>query len=285
MTLPRPRRKRPRFNGSPSDHAPTEQWLSQLRTSPADGTTYQPPRTAGRFGGASDIGLPGGAFGGGIGTGNYRAVIVALATGEDEDAGPAPLASYRPAPASFPALPAAPGPEPEPLPQWERDLLDEQARQMALPVLRDVPVTERAVIGDYLRLPVIWCEMPRCISWHHDPASAGFGDSRHRAIADGWRYDALGRLACLGCQQSDPAFRTLRPVAWYHPAVRRRWRWDDPEVPAWWESGAGVPADDSREEDVFRLGVEAELGRRINRESPALALAIAGATARTAGAS
>jgi hypothetical protein len=40
MKLPRRRGSRP-FNGNPADHAPTEQWFSQLRTGPADGTTYE----------------------------------------------------------------------------------------------------------------------------------------------------------------------------------------------------------------------------------------------------
>ena len=248
------RNRRPRFNGSPSDHDDT-QYFTRLRTDEADGTGW--PAGPGTFGGVSDIG------------------VMAIAIGP---AGPAPLAGYQPAPAASPALPAAPGPEP--LPDWERDLLDEQARQVALPVLRDVPVTEPAKIGDAIRLPVIWCEMPRCISWHLDRESAGERDARARAAAAGWRTDALGRLACPDCQQSRSDYRTPQPVAWHHPEVRRRWQWDDPEVRAWWESGEGVPAGHAAEEDVFRLGVEAELGRRVSCEDPSLARAIAGATFR-----
>jgi hypothetical protein len=213
------------------------------------------------FGGVSDIG------------------VMAIAAFTRDVA--APLDGYQPAPASFPALPPGPGP----LPGWERDLLDEEARQMALPVLAPVPVTERAVIGDELRLPQMWCEAAPCISWHRDPQAAGERDARDRAIAAGWRHDAFGRLVCADCQQRDPAFRATRPVAWHHPEVRRRWQWDDPEVRAWWECGGGVPVGDPREEDTFRLGVEAEVGRRVSYEDPALAGAIAGATARTAGAS
>jgi hypothetical protein len=59
-----------------------------------------------------------------------------------------------------------------------------------------VPITERAVIGDELRMPVMWCEMGSCISWHSDPAALGEADIRARAIAAGWRVDALGRLTC-----------------------------------------------------------------------------------------
>ena len=70
----------------------------------------------------------------------------------------------------------------------------------------------RAVIGDQLRMPVMWCEMGSCISWHADPAALGEADTRARAIAAGWRIDALGRLACPQCQQNDPRYRAARPV-------------------------------------------------------------------------
>ena len=156
----------------------------------------------------------------------------------------APLDGYQPAPASFPMLQAAAEPR---------------------PVLPPVPVTERAVIGDELRLPQMWCEVTPCINWHRDPEAAGERDARDRAIADGWRYDAFGRFTCPECQQRDPALRATRPVAWHHPDVARHWH----------EQGRPL-----REEDAFRLGVEAELGRRVSYEDPALAGAIAGATFR-----
>jgi hypothetical protein len=72
--------------------------------------------------------------------------------------------------------------------------------------------TERAVIGDQLRMPVMWCEMGSCISWYTDPDALGEADTRARAIGAGWRIDALGRLACPGCQQTDPWFWASRPV-------------------------------------------------------------------------
>ena len=71
----------------------------------------------------------------------------------------------------------------------------------------------RAVIGDQLRMPIMWCEMGSCVSWHADPAALGEADTRARAIDAGWRIDALGRLACPRCQQSDPGFWASRPVA------------------------------------------------------------------------
>ena len=72
--------------------------------------------------------------------------------------------------------------------------------------------TERPVIGDQLRMPIMWCEMGSCISWYTHPAALGEADTRARAIAAGWRIDALGRLACPQCQQTDPCFWAARPV-------------------------------------------------------------------------
>jgi hypothetical protein len=70
----------------------------------------------------------------------------------------------------------------------------------------------RPIIGDHLRMPTMWCEMGSCVSQHADPAALGEGDARARAIADGWRIDAFGRLACPQCQQTDPRFRAPEPV-------------------------------------------------------------------------
>jgi hypothetical protein len=74
------------------------------------------------------------------------------------------------------------------------------------------PITARAVIGDELRMPIMWCEMGSCISWHSDPAALGEADIRARAIAAGWRVDALGRMACPRCQQSNGQFWATHPV-------------------------------------------------------------------------
>jgi hypothetical protein len=73
-------------------------------------------------------------------------------------------------------------------------------------------MTGRAVIGDQLRMPIMWCEMGSCISWHADPAALGEADTRARAIGAGWRIDAFGRLACPRCQQTDPGFWATGPV-------------------------------------------------------------------------
>jgi hypothetical protein len=74
-------------------------------------------------------------------------------------------------------------------------------------------ITVGSIIGDQLRMPIMWCEMGSCISWHSDPAALGEADTRARAIGAGWRIDALGRLACPQCQQTDADFRACYPVA------------------------------------------------------------------------
>ena len=76
----------------------------------------------------------------------------------------------------------------------------------------DVGTAVRAVIGDQLRMPAMWCEMGSCSSRYTDPAAVGEADIRARAIGAGWRIDAFGRLACPRCQQADPAFRASCPA-------------------------------------------------------------------------
>jgi hypothetical protein len=76
-------------------------------------------------------------------------------------------------------------------------------------------VTARAVIGDQLRIPVMWCELGSCVAWFADQAALGEADTRARAVSAGWCVDSLGRLACPSCQQTDPHFWTPLPVvAW-----------------------------------------------------------------------
>ena len=104
----------------------------------------------------------------------------------------APVATAAPARIATPAVPARP----------------------AAPAAPAGPAgaAERAVIGDQLRMPVMWCEMGSCVSWHADPAALGEADTRARAIGAGWRIDALGRLACPRCQQTDPGYWSARRV-------------------------------------------------------------------------
>jgi hypothetical protein len=105
--------------------------------------------------------------------------------------------------------------------------------------------TVRALIGDQLRLPVMWCEMGTCISRHADPAALGEGDMRARAIDAGWRIDALGRLACPRRQQADPNFRACHPVVPWdrHAAMTRAARIvagrGEPTAITGWHPGTG----------------------------------------------
>jgi hypothetical protein len=70
----------------------------------------------------------------------------------------------------------------------------------------------RALIGDQLRIPILWCEMAPCISHHTNAAALGEADNRARALSAGWRLDRLGRLTCPQCQQSSPWFWPAHPV-------------------------------------------------------------------------
>jgi Cation efflux family len=59
--------------------------------------------------------------------------------------------------------------------------------------------------------------MPACISRHDDPAAVGEADIRSRALAAGWRHDAVGRLVCPYCQQRNPGLWAAYPLARQHP--------------------------------------------------------------------
>jgi hypothetical protein len=100
-------------------------------------------------------------------------------------------------------------------------------------------MTVRAVIGDQLRMPIMWCEMGWCISWHADPTALGEADTRARAIGAGWRIDAFGRLACPRCQQTDPGFWATGPVVRWdrYTAVARAAGRGDGTAAAWGNSG------------------------------------------------
>jgi hypothetical protein len=97
------------------------------------------------------------------------------------------------------------------------DLRLAQERAPADPLPGPVAITERAVLGDQLRRPTAWCEMPACISLHDDPAAVGEADIRSRALAAGWRHDAVGRLVCPYCQQRNPGLWVAYPLARQHP--------------------------------------------------------------------
>ncbi|HEX7160596.1 MAG TPA: hypothetical protein VF223_05080 [Trebonia sp.] len=78
---------------------------------------------------------------------------------------------------------------------------------------------ERSVIGDELRIPIMWCEFGTCIERYTHVDALGEQDLRYRALVAGWRYDLLGRLACPSCVQHDEMFWMTRPPV---PAQRYR---------------------------------------------------------------
>ena len=97
------------------------------------------------------------------------------------------------------------------------DLRLAQAWARVDPLVGPVAITERAVVGDGLRRPIAWCEMPACISRHDNPAAVGEADIRSRALAAGWRHDAVGRLVCPYCQQRNPGLWVAYPLARQDP--------------------------------------------------------------------
>ena len=146
--------------------------------------------------------------------------------GRDEPA-TAPAVAAPPAPATIPSsAPATPSfppatPSPAPVTAPPAPVTAPPAPVTAPPAprasdeggLRDgAAIPERAPIGDELRIPIAWCDMDACISYYEHPAALGEADIRARAIAAGWRVDAVGRLACPGCQQRVPWFWTTQPV-------------------------------------------------------------------------
>jgi hypothetical protein len=70
----------------------------------------------------------------------------------------------------------------------------------------------RALIGNALRIPLVWCQFGSCIARFTDPAALGESDIQSRAVAAGWRRDALGRLACPECVQREPMFMVTYPL-------------------------------------------------------------------------
>ena len=143
----------------------------------------------------------------------------------DDRGQPAPGGDPRPAVMAEPERMA----EPETLPDamtWPAPTAEPEAAAWPVPMAQPEAAAEpvraeapehatssmRAVIGDELRIPIMWCEMGSCISWCTDPSALGEADARARAISAGWRIDALGRLACPRCQQTDPRFWATRQV-------------------------------------------------------------------------
>jgi hypothetical protein len=81
----------------------------------------------------------------------------------------------------------------------------------------------RAILGDELRTPILWCEFGSCIARYTSEDARGEHDLRGRALAVGWRYDGLGRLACPACTRHDPSFWASRPPARADQEPPSRW--------------------------------------------------------------
>lgn len=76
----------------------------------------------------------------------------------------------------------------------------------------------RAVIGDELRVPTLLCEFGGCMARYTYPDALGERDLRDWALAAGWQYDLIGRLACPACVRHAPTFWARRPHAPAHRA-------------------------------------------------------------------
>jgi hypothetical protein len=137
---------------------------------------------------------------------------------------PRPYVDQAADPAQYPA-PTPPRPQFTPRPQPRFIPRQAPAQQPAAqqpaarwPVRRRVPPV-RPIIGDELRIPIMWCEFGTCIERYTHVDALGEQDLRYRALAAGWRYDLLGRLACPSCVQYDETFWITRPPV---PAQRYR---------------------------------------------------------------
>jgi hypothetical protein len=121
------------------------------------------------------------------------------------------------------ALPAAPAGQPEGFTAGRQASPSPSPAGQAGPTAADAarprPQPVRAIIGDGIRVPTMWCEFGTCGATYTHPEALGERDLRVWAMAAGWRYDALGRRACPDCAQHDPAFWTARP-----PAPAGGWR-------------------------------------------------------------
>lgn len=89
---------------------------------------------------------------------------------------------------------------------------EDMAAHSEVPAPQSAGSSIRAVIGDELRKPVLWCQMGTCVGHYADPDALGEADNRTRAVAAGWREDALGRFCCPLCLQRSPEFRATYPV-------------------------------------------------------------------------
>ncbi|HEY7274354.1 MAG TPA: hypothetical protein VH594_00230 [Trebonia sp.] len=134
-----------------------------------------------------------------------------------------PLPPLPPSPPRFftRRRPAAPGQAPPAAAPLVTDDMSTAPPASRLPAMRRWRPM-RAIIGDEIRVPILWCEFGSCIARYTSREMIGERDLRARALAVGWRYDALGRLACPSCVRHDPSFRVSRLPAPASQYPRRR---------------------------------------------------------------
>jgi len=111
---------------------------------------------------------------------------------------PGPQRSVRPR-TPFPQKPSrrTQAPLPPQAPQQTSGPLPPQAHRL-LPIMRRWRPM-RAIIGDGIRTPSLWCESGSCIARFTCADALGERDLRAQALAAGWRYDTAGNLACPKC--------------------------------------------------------------------------------------
>lgn len=97
---------------------------------------------------------------------------------------------------------------------YPRAKLEYSAHHRRYPLAPMGAPTERAVIGDLLRLPMAWCQSGTCINRYADPDALGEVDVRARAVVAGWCADMFGRMICPSCQQREHVWSTRAPVPW-----------------------------------------------------------------------
>lgn len=154
-----------------------------------------PPHGGSRHGGSPHGGSP------------YEGAAVAVAAAPPHPPPhPPAMPRFTPAPAAPPAPPRSAKPVPAtPMKLVGTDPGRRSGGESALPA--------RAIIGDALRIPILWCDFGSCVGHYTSPSALGERDLRSQAQETGWRYDALGRLACPSCVQRDSAFWPICPPA------------------------------------------------------------------------
>ena len=118
----------------------------------------------------------------------------------------APRAVRPPSPVPVPVAP--PAPPRVKAPEAPRTVTSAVQRPPAPPRSR-----MRAVIGDQLRAPALLCEFGGCSSRYTHPDALGERQLQDLALAAGWQYDLIGRLACPSCVRRAPTFWSRHPQA------------------------------------------------------------------------